>query len=295
MIDFEKMFLLGVGFTNATEQQILEFINTGLQKSSQKYYIVTPNPELLVIANNDKRYKDILNRAKLALPDGTGVMWGAWLMGKPLKQRITGVGFVKSLCKYVSKRPITVGFLGAGPGVAVKTAECLKKKYPGLRVAFTNDEWSFEGNRQSYFSDDARQIRFRSQKPSRPLSESLSPDLDEEINKGLTAFDSPQSKLPHSDGLFINHGIDILFVAFGSPKQEIWISQNLDKLPVKVVVGVGGAFDLISGKVKRAPVWVQKIGFEWLFRLTVQPWRIKRQLSLITFVFLVLKEKFLRK
>lgn len=86
--------------------------------------------------------------------------------------------------------------------------------------------------------------------------------------------------------------VDILFVALGVPKQEKWMVENLNKIPVRVMVGVGGAFDYISGKVLRAPVVIQKIGFEWLFRLIVQPWRIKRQLTLIEFMFLVLKEKF---
>lgn len=85
--------------------------------------------------------------------------------------------------------------------------------------------------------------------------------------------------------------VDILFVAFGSPKQEIWIYENLDKLPVKVAIGVGGAFDFLSGKIKRAPFWIRKAGLEWLFRLINQPWRIKRQLALIKFVILILKEK----
>ena len=85
--------------------------------------------------------------------------------------------------------------------------------------------------------------------------------------------------------------IDILFVAFGSPKQEIWIADNLKALPAKIIVGVGGAFDFISGKVPRAPKVFRSLGLEWLFRLSIQPWRIKRQLSLIKFVVLILKEK----
>ena len=85
---------------------------------------------------------------------------------------------------------------------------------------------------------------------------------------------------------------DILFVAFGSPKQEIWIADNLNDLNAKVVMGVGGAFDFITGKVPRAPKFLRNLGLEWLFRLIMQPWRIKRQVSLIRFVFLVIKEKF---
>jgi N-acetylglucosaminyldiphosphoundecaprenol N-acetyl-beta-D-mannosaminyltransferase len=81
---------------------------------------------------------------------------------------------------------------------------------------------------------------------------------------------------------------DILFVAFGAPKQEKWIAANLNNIPVKVAMGVGGAFDYISGRVPRAPKWIRSLGLEWLFRLIIQPWRIKRQLSLIRYLYLVL-------
>lgn len=90
---------------------------------------------------------------------------------------------------------------------------------------------------------------------------------------------------------FNNETIDILFVAFGAPKQEFWISEYLEKIPVKIAIGVGGAFDYISGKTPRAPLFLQNIGLEWLFRLIMQPWRIKRQLSLLQFIWLVIKEK----
>jgi len=81
---------------------------------------------------------------------------------------------------------------------------------------------------------------------------------------------------------------DLLFIAFGPPKQEKWIANNLDKVPIKVAMGVGGAFDYLSGNVFRAPKWLRDLGMEWLFRLSLQPWRIKRQLSLLKFIFYVL-------
>ena len=81
-------------------------------------------------------------------------------------------------------------------------------------------------------------------------------------------------------------------MAFGSSKQEIWIASNLERIPAKIVIGVGGSFDFISGNVKRAPKILRKLGLEWLFRLLVQPWRITRQFSLLKFAFLIFKEKF---
>lgn len=79
---------------------------------------------------------------------------------------------------------------------------------------------------------------------------------------------------------------DILFVALGSPKQEYFIYNNLDKLNCKVFMGVGGSFDVISGKVKRAPIWMQEKGLEWLYRLLKNPKRIIRQIKLVPFFFI---------
>jgi N-acetylglucosaminyldiphosphoundecaprenol N-acetyl-beta-D-mannosaminyltransferase len=90
---------------------------------------------------------------------------------------------------------------------------------------------------------------------------------------------------------------NILLVGLGSPKQEKWIYKNLKKMPnVKVAVGVGGAFDFISGQVKRAPKFLQKIGLEWLWRLILQPRRAKRIYNgVVKLGWLVLKCKTLNK
>lgn len=91
---------------------------------------------------------------------------------------------------------------------------------------------------------------------------------------------------------------DVLLVGLGSPKQEKWIYNNLKKMPsVKVAIGVGGAFDFISGKIKRAPKFMQKSGLEWLWRLIIQPKRISRifkgvfGLILLTFKNVLLLKK----
>ena len=83
---------------------------------------------------------------------------------------------------------------------------------------------------------------------------------------------------------------DILFVGIGSPKQEKWIHKHLEKMNVPICMGIGGSFDVIAGKVKRAPFWMQRCGLEWLFRFIHEPWRIKRGAALPVFVFLVLRQ-----
>jgi len=85
---------------------------------------------------------------------------------------------------------------------------------------------------------------------------------------------------------------DILFFAMSSPKKEIFLDKYLEEMRVPFVAGVGGAFDVISGKTKRAPKWVQNMGFEWLFRVLQEPGRLwKRYLVGNTvFLWIVLKE-----
>ncbi len=70
---------------------------------------------------------------------------------------------------------------------------------------------------------------------------------------------------------------DILFVALGNPKQELWMGRNLSKLDVGAVIGIGGTFNFIAGKVKRAPKWVQKSGLEWIYRIIQEPGRLWRR------------------
>ncbi len=81
---------------------------------------------------------------------------------------------------------------------------------------------------------------------------------------------------------------DILFVAYGAPKQEWWIARNWSWLEVRVAMGVGGALDFIAGTQKRAPRWLQQLGLEWLWRLIREPWRWRRQRVLPLFVWYVL-------
>lgn len=85
---------------------------------------------------------------------------------------------------------------------------------------------------------------------------------------------------------------DLLFVAYGHPQQDFWIHQHRHELPVAVAVGVGGAFDFVAGITQRAPLWIQRLGLEWLDRLIRQPWRWRRMAVLPLFALLVVMEWF---
>lgn len=86
---------------------------------------------------------------------------------------------------------------------------------------------------------------------------------------------------------------DIVMVAFGIPKQEKWIARHKAALGVPVFMGIGGSFDVLSGRVKRAPVFMQRFGFEWLYRLIQNPKKISKVMTLPQFALLVLRQRFL--
>jgi N-acetylglucosaminyldiphosphoundecaprenol N-acetyl-beta-D-mannosaminyltransferase len=110
--------------------------------------------------------------------------------------------------------------------------------------------------------------------------------------QGITRITRPSSEEEVAIfSLISKYKPNILFVAFGSPQQELWLNNHRDRLNNIICMGVGGGFDFLSNKVTRAPKLIRDMGFEWLYRLISQPWRIKRQLRLFTFIYLVIKER----
>lgn len=83
----------------------------------------------------------------------------------------------------------------------------------------------------------------------------------------------------------------MIFVAMGCPRQELFISKYMEILPCKVFMGVGGSFDVISGKISRAPKWMLNLGLEWLHRVVKEPFRIKRLFVIPKFLFKVITSK----
>ncbi|MDD3532051.1 MAG: WecB/TagA/CpsF family glycosyltransferase [Candidatus Shapirobacteria bacterium] len=243
-----KINLLGVQINNESREEVLKKV-AKMAIDKEKHYIVTPNPEFIVLAKEDPDFSNILNGADLSVPDGIGLIWASRLLyGKNgLGERITGVDLMADICQMAAQKKWSVFLLGAKEGVAEKCAEKLKLKY-GLRVLGTHSGWADQSQ-----DETNRQVIGR--------------------------------KVGHRECHFI-------FVAYGAGKQEKWIKRNLDKIPVKVAMGVGGSLDFLSGKVKRAPKLVRRFGLEWLWRLVGQPWRWRRQLALPKFVSLALKEKF---
>lgn len=139
-----RVNVLGVGFDNMTmEQAVAEGVR--LMNTPGAHYAVTPNPEIIEACREDQAANQAVNHADLVLADGIGVIYGAKMLGTPLKGRVTGIGFAQGLMERMAGNGKSLFLLGAKPGVAEKAAKRLEERYPGLRIAGTHD---------GYFQED---------------------------------------------------------------------------------------------------------------------------------------------
>lgn len=140
-----RIDILGVGFDNVTMSEAL-VRGEELLCSEGTHYVVTPNPEIVETCREDSEANRAVNGADLVLPDGIGVIYGAKMLGTPLKERVPGIEFGTNMIEKCAELGKSVFLLGAKPGVAEAAAENLKKKFPNLLIAGTHD---------GYFKEDA--------------------------------------------------------------------------------------------------------------------------------------------
>lgn len=240
----ESTQILGITIHKLTTVQTLALLEQYVGEGTP-HQVVTLNPEFVMEAQRNPRFRVVLDEADLTLADGHGLLWAARMLGDRLPERVTGSDTVPLIAELAGRRGYRLYFLGAAPGVAEKAAQVLQSHYPGLQIVGT-----FAG--------------------------SPAPEEEEAIVARIRAA-----------------GPDFLFVAYGAPRQDIWIHRNLARLGVPVCMGVGGTLDFIAGIVPRAPVWMRQHGLEWLYRLICQPWRWRRMLALPRFVLRILRFRLL--
>lgn len=244
--------ILGINLSELSQSEVLKKI-TDFLNGDKQHYIVTPNPEILLVSNKDEEFFYILNEADLALADGFGLKIAGWLFGINIP-RVTGSDTTIELLKLAAERGDKVMILNWENGLSqpddIKAA--LEKNFPSLVFSILNI------SRDKFLSNEAV----------------------EQINQFAPA---------------------ILFNTLGFPHQEKLMYHNIKRLPsVKVALGIGGSFDFITGKTKRAPKIFRSLGLEWLWRLLVSFFsknskQRTRRIYQATFVFIwqILKGRFI--
>jgi N-acetylglucosaminyldiphosphoundecaprenol N-acetyl-beta-D-mannosaminyltransferase len=239
--------IFGVRLDELDTVDQLRAVTTGFLDGDRTARIFTPNPEILLRARSDAAYADVLRSADLALPDGTGVTLVQTLRDGRSVRRWPGVEIAAFLVRLAAERGETVAFIGGAPDVAERAA-ARWRTLPGSKVVVAGAG-----------------VEVDEDGSARPA------ERDDEM------VDAIRSAAPA-----------IVLVGLGAPKQERWIARHADAFPsVRVMIGVGGAFDMWAGSRRRAPRAFRTLGLEWLWRLALEPRRLPRIIR-ATVVFPVL-------
>jgi len=254
-----KVNILGIEVDKINLPQTISRIGEWLSSENQ-HLIVTVNPEFVVAAQHDQQFKNILNQASLATCDGTGLAWAARFLHRQKLIRVTGVDLAEALLN--SSDNCYGAYLQDAAiyllGGDKGVAQKLKAKYPKANVVGAESGGKLiAGNDSDWTLEN-------------------NADVIKRIN---------------------DSGANILLVAFPQVRQEIWLSKYLPEMPeIKIAVGVGGTFDYLSGRIKRPPLGIRKLGLEWLYRLIIMPQRAGRIYNAtVKFGWLVIMEKMKRK
>ncbi len=250
--------------------EVLKVLEGKLASGTKKYWIATVNPEFVMLAQKEREFKKILDKTSLNVVDGIGLVWARKLVSQSVSfSAYQIIRFFKKIpaAFRVGTEVLRGKYKDQVSSGADLIVDLVKIAARDNKKIFLLGGWGDRAERTAEFfkfqfliSND--QINYCTGEPDVANSEVL-----KKIN---------------------NFKPDILLVAYGMKKQEFWINDNLDKLEVGLVMGVGRSFDYYSGELKRAPKWMRQMGMEWLYSLIKEPKRFKRQLILPGFIWRVL-------
>lgn len=242
-----RVNILNTTIDNLSIEETLDIIEDSIINKNQLHHVVV-NAGKIVDMQHDLQLRRSVNESDLINADGQAVVWASKFLGKPLKERVTGIDLMINLVELAHKKNYRIFFFGAKEEVVKKIVDDYSQQYSKNIVA---------GYRNGYFKKEDEQSI------AREISDS---------------------------------NANILFVAISSPTKENFLFENKKILEnINFVMGVGGSFDVIAGKVKRAPIWMQKSGLEWFYRFIQEPKRMWKRYLIgnSKFIYFVLREKFL--
>lgn len=225
---FKKyMKILGVRVDNFYKQELLQKVERFLETDSF-HQVSTINPEIVLQAQKDLAYREILNGSQLCVADGTGIGFAMARFGKKLRQRLTGADLIHDILEVANRKNYPIFIIANSSGLSGwrEIQKAILGIYPHLCI---------EGI-----------------------------DLDKNESRILRPIEDQYR---------------ILFCTFGAPYQEKFIHSLKERKNsrIRLAIGVGGGFDFLTGKITRAPKFLQKLGLEWLWRFFQEPgYRAKR-------------------
>ena len=250
--------LFGISVAKVTQSEAVERIVEFAKRRQGAAFVATLNVDFVANAvsgwpfgGNDELW-GYLKDADLVTADGMPIVALSRILRQPLPERVTGADMVPAILRRCAEEGLSVYVLGGDRDAVEEAFEksgCLGRE----------------------MSDGRRE---ESSRPASDVSSQKQPLRIAGIDPAFVKLDEPQPEIVER----INAAKpDILFVALGNPKQELWMGRNKAKLDVGAMIGVGGTFNFLAGRVKRAPRWMQKSGLEWVYRIVQEPGRLWRR------------------
>ena len=263
--------ILGLKIDSLAKDEAISFVEEFLDKDKPSI-ICTPNTEMVIKTLKDEKFRQILNdKSALNLPDSYGLLWAGrfqtlWSPNIPvLREIIIVIEWIFSI--------ILLPFISRAYHYPIQT------KLSGSDFIWDIAKLSAEKKYKIFLFGGgptvAEQAALRLQ--TEVIGLRVGGMMPGDISKTEEVIEVVQKSRS-----------EILLVCLGAPKQEEWLINNLSKTGAKVGIGMGGTFDFVARVIPRAPAWMQHAGLEWLFRLSIEPKRLFRQLALPKFMFLVL-------
>jgi N-acetylglucosaminyldiphosphoundecaprenol N-acetyl-beta-D-mannosaminyltransferase len=245
--------IFGVRLHDVDSRDELVRLCTMFLGGDRAFRIFTPNPEILLRARDDHAYADLLNTADLALPDGTGVAVVGSILARKRVRRWPGVEIGALLLELAAERDLAVAFVGGFGDVPERAAATWRRRRPTLRSHVIGSGVRIDVDGRAHPAE-----------------------RDTEIVERLRAAEPA-----------------IVLVGLGAPKQERWIAAHADDVPsARILIGIGGAFDMWAGRLRRAPRVLHRAGLEWAWRLALEPGRFPRIVrATVIFPFRALTER----
>ncbi len=255
--------------------KILDVLTTqsNTTRGGKTLLVATPNPEQVVLSQENKSFQQALQNMNILLPDGIGLvlasrMFAAAGKAVPIVSRVTGVDIVQALLTEATQAGKTVLVVGGRGYEHLGTPAKQFSKDAGRADASAHVmvlEIPAEGGIHTCYWMEG-------------YADAHTPTKEEEqfVEKVIRTLKPTY-----------------VFIALGAPVQEHWLvahAELLQENAVAVGMAVGGAFDMLTGKLDRAPAWMQALHLEWLYRLYQEPWRWRRQLNLLKFIKLTVGE-----
>lgn len=264
----QKVTLFGWRWVASSKVQLLEYLETHLiDGKAELLTISTANPEQVMLARQDKQFfQTVAEEFDLVLPDGEGIVLASRLLNNQTQrarivERLAGVEVVIELISLSSLKHRPMLVIGG------------------------------RGYQDSKIGVDSNQLRFQE---IQKLVDFMPKLKTNNIIFWLPAYEDAEQPNPGEEelveGLIKKLKPKLVFVALGAPQQEFWVAQHKQLLKdsgVKIAMVVGGAFDMLTGKVSRAPRLMRQLKLEWFWRLLQEPSRWRRQLALISFLQIV--------